>query len=272
MRNRTDFPRAFGRSGPCPWTAPACCSFPQDSLLSAVSGWGSNSAGGSPCRPARSRLPIRKRQPLGRHAACCRFGVTQPAATPTTPAPHSPRNFSSSPPTHLPPDSRLSRQSGSRLHAVQGLRPLPPGLEQHLEKTFIGRVSRGFDFLGVDFQPGAPLAPSAVSLARHTEKTARLHEQGASPERIGRYRQHWQRHLRGILGGPAAPAPTPPPPGGPTPPPAAPRAPVLSSRDPSLRPRCSRAGVQQTDRTNQNESNQNQLRSHSTSSTSKANS
>jgi hypothetical protein len=136
------------------------------------------------------------------------------------------------------------------------------GLEQHPEKTFIGRVSRGFDFLGVDFQPGAPLAPSAVSLARHTEKTARLHEQGASPERIGRYRQHWQRHLRGILGGPAAPAPTPPPPGGPAPPPAAPRAPVLSSRDPSLRPRCSRAGVNQNDRTNQNESNQTEPRGH----------
>jgi hypothetical protein len=30
--------------------------------------------------------------------------------------------------------------------------------------------------LGVDFQPGAPLAPSAVSLARKTEKIARLHE------------------------------------------------------------------------------------------------
>ena len=164
MRTRTDFPRAFGRSGPCPWTAPACCSFPQDSLLSAVSGWGSNSAGRSPCRPARSRLPIRKRQPLGLHAACCRFGVTQPAATPTTPAPHSPRNFSSSPPAHLPPDSRLSRQSGSRLHAVQGLRQLPLGPEQRPEKTFIGRVTRGFDFLGVDFQPGAPLAPSAVIL------------------------------------------------------------------------------------------------------------
>jgi hypothetical protein len=50
------------------------------------------------------------------------------------------------------------------------------GLEQHPDKTFIGRVTRGFDFLGVDFQPGAPLAPSAVSLARKTEKIARLHE------------------------------------------------------------------------------------------------
>ena len=61
---------------------------------------------------------------------------------------------------------------------------------------FIGRVSRGFDFLGVDFQPGAPLAPSAVSLARKTDNIARLYEQGASQERIGRYETHWARWLR----------------------------------------------------------------------------
>ena len=78
------------------------------------------------------------------------------------------------------------------------------GLEQHPDKTFIGRVTRGFDFLGVDFQPGAPLAPSAVSLARKTEKIARLHEQGASPERIGRYRQHWQKWLHSLIGQPTS--------------------------------------------------------------------
>jgi hypothetical protein len=74
---------------------------------------------------------------------------------------------------------------------------------------FIGRVSRGFDFLGVDFQPGAPLAPSAVSLARKTEKIARLYEQGASQERIGRYETHWARWLRSLTDRsvPAAPAP-----------------------------------------------------------------
>ena len=137
------------------------------------------------------------------------------------------------------------------------------GLEQHPDKTFIGRVTRGFDFLGVDFQPGAPLAPSAVSLARHTEKTARLHEQGASPERIGRYRQHWQRHLRGILGGPAAPAPTPPPTGGPTPPAAPRRSPVLSSHRPSHRLRRSLAGANQNiNKHDENETTEKHIRSH----------
>ena len=93
------------------------------------------------------------------------------------------------------------------------------GLAQHPDKTFIGRVSRGFDFLGVDFQPGAPLVPSAVSLARKTEKIARLYEQGASQERIGRYETHWSRWLRSLTdrSDPAAPAPQARPPWHPTP-------------------------------------------------------
>jgi hypothetical protein len=116
------------------------------------------------------------------------------------------------------------------------------GLEQHPEKTGtcpakpagrrrIGRVTRGFDFLGVDFQPGAPLAPSAVSLARKTEKIARLHEQGASPERIGRYRQHWQKWLHSLIGQPTPAGSTPP---DATPPPATPVR-SLSHHSPQLR-------------------------------------
>ena len=116
------------------------------------------------------------------------------------------------------------------------------GLEQHPDKTGtcpakpagrrrIGRVTRGFDFLGVDFQPGAPLAPSAVSLARKTEKIARLHEQGASPERIGRYRQHWQKWLHSLIGQPPPAGSTPP---DATPPPATPVR-SLSHHSPQLR-------------------------------------
>jgi hypothetical protein len=115
-------------------------------------------------------------------------------------------------------------------------------LEQHPDKTGtcpakpagrrrIGRVTRGFDFLGVDFQPGAPLAPSAVSLARKTEKIARLHEQGASPERIGRYRQHWQKWLHRLIGQPPPAGSTPP---DATPPPAPPVR-SLSYHSPQLR-------------------------------------
>ncbi len=83
------------------------------------------------------------------------------------------------------------------------------GLEQHPDKTFIGRVERGFDFLGMDFQRGQTLAPSAVSLARMTEKISRLYEQGASPERIGRYLQNRRRWLKGILRAPTTNVKTP---------------------------------------------------------------
>ncbi|MEO0416825.1 MAG: hypothetical protein AAF226_17945, partial [Verrucomicrobiota bacterium] len=73
-------------------------------------------------------------------------------------------------------------------------------LEQHPEKTFIGRVTHGFDYLGIEFSAAGGMSPSAVSEARRKEKTARLYEQGACRERIETYRQNWQRYLRGIMG------------------------------------------------------------------------
>ena len=81
-------------------------------------------------------------------------------------------------------------------------------LEQHPDTTFIGRLYHGFDFLGIQFTATGETSPSAVSLARRKEKTARLYEQGAHSalssaeikERIEQYRQNWLRYLRGILG------------------------------------------------------------------------
>ena len=48
-------------------------------------------------------------------------------------------------------------------------------LEQHPDKNFIGRTHRGFDFLGVQFTHSGETSPSAVNLARHTEKTCLLY-------------------------------------------------------------------------------------------------
>ena len=77
-------------------------------------------------------------------------------------------------------------------------------LEQHPNKTFIGRLHHGFDFLGIQFTATGETSPSAVSLASRKEKTARLYEQGAHSalssaeikERIEQYRQNWLRFLR----------------------------------------------------------------------------
>lgn len=64
------------------------------------------------------------------------------------------------------------------------------GLEQHPDKTFIGRIERGFDFLGIKFNcQGCRISEPA--LARFAERSSRLYEQGASKRRIGGYVRHW---------------------------------------------------------------------------------
>lgn len=56
-------------------------------------------------------------------------------------------------------------------------------VEQHPYKTFIGRISRGFDFLGYRFSPaGLQLAPTTIT--RFRERVAWLYEQGADDKRI----------------------------------------------------------------------------------------
>ena len=48
-------------------------------------------------------------------------------------------------------------------------------VEQHLDKTFIGRISRGFDFLGYAFTPaGLDAAPPTVE--RRVRRVPQLYE------------------------------------------------------------------------------------------------
>jgi hypothetical protein len=49
-------------------------------------------------------------------------------------------------------------------------------LEKHPDKTFIGRIERGFDFLGYHFSP-AELTVAAKTVANFIEKASRLYEQ-----------------------------------------------------------------------------------------------
>ena len=65
-------------------------------------------------------------------------------------------------------------------------------LEKHPAKTFIGRIDRGFDFLGYH------LAPGRLSLARSTveaflERAHQLYEQepGGGAVRLGAYVRRW---------------------------------------------------------------------------------
>jgi hypothetical protein len=68
-------------------------------------------------------------------------------------------------------------------------------VEPHPDTTFLGRISRGFDFLGHAFQPaGLEVAPQAVE--RCVQRVSRLDEQGVDPIHIGtdvRRRLRWTR-------------------------------------------------------------------------------
>jgi len=71
-------------------------------------------------------------------------------------------------------------------------------LQQHPDKTFIGRVSRGFDFLGYLFTPaGLEVAPRAV--ASCVERVVRLYERGVDLIHIGAYVRRWLRWARSGL-------------------------------------------------------------------------
>src|SRR5208283_4388576 len=63
-------------------------------------------------------------------------------------------------------------------------------LEKHPDKTFIGRIDRGFVFLGYRFvAEGLRLA--AQTKQRFAERATRLYERGAAASRIGEYVRHW---------------------------------------------------------------------------------
>ncbi len=70
-------------------------------------------------------------------------------------------------------------------------------VEKHPDKTFIGCVERGFDFLGYYLKPGI-LGVSVVTINNCVDRISRLYEQGASIERIGEY---WNRFLRWLHAG-----------------------------------------------------------------------
>src|SRR5919199_1108379 len=65
-------------------------------------------------------------------------------------------------------------------------------LELHPDKTFIGRVARGFDFLGYWFTPDG-LGIALKTVERFAERVCLLYEQGAGELRIEEYVRRWWR-------------------------------------------------------------------------------
>ncbi len=69
-------------------------------------------------------------------------------------------------------------------------------LEKHPDKTFIGRIERGFDFLGYHFSP-AGLSVAEKTIENFIEKASRLYEQkrraGSTATALEMYVRRWLR-------------------------------------------------------------------------------
>ena len=63
-------------------------------------------------------------------------------------------------------------------------------VDLHPDKTFIGRVAKGFDFLGYLFSHRG-LAVAVVTVKRYMERVRRLYEQNATASRIDEYARRW---------------------------------------------------------------------------------
>ena len=74
-------------------------------------------------------------------------------------------------------------------------------LTLHKQKKFIGRINKGFDFLGYTFKPGRKLRPSDISLRRFAEHACRLYEQGADYNQFRQYVTRWLSYIHGGLNG-----------------------------------------------------------------------
>jgi len=64
-------------------------------------------------------------------------------------------------------------------------------VQQHPDKTFIGRVARGFDFLGYKIASAGLISVARRTLEKFALRRSQLYEQGASDARIGQYVRRW---------------------------------------------------------------------------------
>jgi hypothetical protein len=69
-------------------------------------------------------------------------------------------------------------------------------VEQHPDKTFIGRIGKGFDFLGYEITTGGIVGIAQRTLDGFVKRVTQLYEQGATACRIGDYIRRWLRWVR----------------------------------------------------------------------------
>lgn len=82
------------------------------------------------------------------------------------------------------------------------------GLQQHPDKTFIGRIEKGFDWLGYRFNGRGLYAPAISAITQHHHKIYQFYEltqrcketETTLQQWIADYSQRWQRGLHSGLG------------------------------------------------------------------------
>ena len=89
----------------------------------------------------------------------------------------------------------MGEEWGGAVGAVAVLR-----VEKHPDKTFIGRIARGFDFLGYWFSTSG-LGVAKKTVDRMLDKVDRLYEQDADDVRIETYFKGWWQWVRSGVDG-----------------------------------------------------------------------
>jgi RNA-directed DNA polymerase len=72
------------------------------------------------------------------------------------------------------------------------------GFDLAPDKTFIGRISKGFDFLGYHFNIQGIIGIATSAIQKFTNNIDMLYEQGASASRIYLYATRWLRSFSGL--------------------------------------------------------------------------
>ena len=91
---------------------------------------------------------------------------------------------------------RQLRQVVKNMHGiVYGLK-----LRLALGKTFIGRTSKGFDFLGYRFGAMGIIGLAQQTIDNHQKRFLLLDEQNASDQRVEKYVSNWKRWAVSGLG------------------------------------------------------------------------
>ena len=67
----------------------------------------------------------------------------------------------------------------------------------HPDKTFIGKISRGFTFLDLEFSNIIQISPQPMT--NHLTKIAPRYAQGLSESQVGDYIVRWRCWCRGLL-------------------------------------------------------------------------